>query len=61
MPRQRTGWLGIFLKLGSTSFGGPVAHLGYLRGVRRAPQMAAALDAFDDRAGRRSWPKKKLA
>jgi len=32
---ERLGWLGlllIFLKLGSTSFGGPVAHLGYFRG-----------------------------
>ncbi len=30
-PEGFTGILAIFLRLGLTSFGGPVAHLGYLR------------------------------
>ena len=33
-PSPRGSWLevlGVFLRLGLTSFGGPVAHLGYFR------------------------------
>ena len=29
----------VFLRLGLTSFGGPVAHLGYFAKIRRAPEM----------------------
>ena len=31
MPTSPNGIFGIFLRLGCTSFGGPIAHLGYLR------------------------------
>ena len=35
----------VFLRLGLTSFGGPIAHLGYFRdGIRRAPPMARRED-----------------
>ena len=37
--RQARGGLPLFLRW-ATSFGGPVAHLGYSAGVRRAPRLA---------------------
>ena len=32
-PGSWTGVLGIFLRLGLTSFGGPIAHLGYFQDI----------------------------
>ena len=44
IPPRASRWpevFAVFLRLGLTSFGGPIAHLGYFRaGLRRAPPLA---------------------